>query len=121
MDAVVTALEKRFWDAHIDANPSFFEEFLADECVVIAGFGFADKKTVIASVALRHLRFAAYTMHEVRVTPLGVDSVAVTYRCVIQAAVEGRAHTIVVNVTTVYAKRDGEWRMLLHQQTPAAQ
>lgn len=122
--STVTALEKRFWNAHVDGNVKFFDERLADNCVVVAGFGFADKRTIIRSVALAAIRFAAYTMSDVRVLPLGAgeDAASISHRCVIQAAVQGKPHTIVVNVTTVWTREsDGEWRVALHQQTPAAQ
>lgn len=119
----ITALEKRFWDAHVDGNVKFFDERLADDCVVIAGFGFADKRTIIRSVALQAIRFAAYTMHDVTVLPLGADAASISHRCVIQAAVQGQPHTIVVNTTTVWVRdvSDDIWRVKLHQQTPAAQ
>jgi len=117
----ITALERTFWNAHVDGNIKFFDEYLADECIVIAGFGFADKRTIIKSVALAAIRFAAYTMSDVRVLALGEDAASISHKCVIQAAVQGKPHTIVVNVTTIYTKREGAWRIILHQQTPAAQ
>lgn len=120
LTAAITTLEKRFWDAHVDRDLKFFDEMLADDVVTIAGFGFADRRTIIQSIALGAIQFASYFMSAVQVKSLGTDATSISYRCVIQAAVQGQPHTIVINVTTVYVRRDGEWKILLHQQTPAA-
>lgn len=116
---IITALENKFWDAHVDRNVKFFDEVLADEAVIIAGFGFADKRTIIKSIALGTIHFASCMMSEVRVLTLSTDAVSISYRCVIQAAIQDQPHTIVVNVTTIYARRGDTWNILLHQQTPA--
>ena len=119
--ATITTLEKAFWNANVERDLKFFDAVLADDALTIAGFGFADKRTIIHSIALGAIRFAAYTMSGVQVRPLGEDAASISYRCVIQAAVQGQPHTIVVNVTTIHARREGMWQIVLHQQTPAQQ
>jgi hypothetical protein len=117
--ALITELEKKFWDANVNRDLKFFDEMLADEAVTIAGFGFADKRTIIQSVAIGAVRFADCTMSDIKVLPLGVDAASISYRGVVQAAVQGQPHTIVVNATTIYARRGDTWKIVLHQQTPA--
>ena len=115
----IIALEKAFWDATMRRDTEWFQEHLADESLTIASFGFADKKTAVDAVASTPVEYASFMMHNAQVLLLSPQSASISYRAVIQAAVAGHAHTIVVNVTTIHVLHEGEWKITLHQQTAA--
>ncbi len=52
-----------------------------------------------------------------RVVTPAADAAALTYRAVAHRDGSGEYCAL---VTTVYARRDGHWRLVLHQQTPLA-
>jgi hypothetical protein len=59
--------------------------------------------------------WADYRIDDERAVGLGVDTVAVTYR--VSASRTGTA-PYRAQLTSVYVRRDGHWRLALHQQTP---
>jgi uncharacterized protein (TIGR02246 family) len=59
--------------------------------------------------------WSTYELADVRVVEATPDSAIVIYRAGAQRAGEERYEA---NMTSVYARRDGRWRLVLHQQTP---
>ena len=58
--------------------------------------------------------WSSFELSDVRVVGSGPDAALVTYRA--RAVREGRQYE--ATMSSVYVRRDGEWRLLLHQQSP---
>jgi hypothetical protein len=61
--------------------------------------------------------WSSFSLEDVHVLPVGAEGGIITYRAVAKRAGESTYDAL---MTSVYAKRDGAWRLVLHQQTPSA-
>jgi len=112
------ALEEEGWRALSDgpeAATAFYERVLDDAVVMLlpGGLRLDDRATVIASLA--GPPWASYDLESPRVLPLGEDTAVVTYGVV--ARRDGAAPYSAL-MSSVYVRRGGRWRLVLHQQTP---
>jgi hypothetical protein len=112
------ALEEDGWRALSDgpeAATAFYERVLDDGVVMVlpGGLRLDDRATVIASLA--GPPWASYDLESPQVLRLGADTAVVTYGVV--ARRDGAAPYSAL-MSSVYVRRDGEWRLALHQQTP---
>ena len=105
-------IEREFWEA----EPTFHDAHYDDRFVGIVGDTIMGKDESVRSVAevppLRSLE-----MEDVRTVRPTDDTVVVAYRAI--ADREGR-DTYRALVGSVYVRRDGEWRNIVHQHTPLA-
>ena len=60
--------------------------------------------------------WSRYALSDARVLRLGADVATVIYR--IRAQREGQPEFVAV-CTSAYVRRDGRWKLALHQQSPA--
>jgi hypothetical protein len=106
----LVGLERRFWTA----GANFYRTLLAEDCVMLfGGMGIMERKQAIDGIA-ESGRWEDVTMEEARVTVLGDDVAVLCYRG--SARREGEDYTALVS--SVYARRHGEWKLALHHQSP---
>ena len=93
----------------------FYDKVLARNVLMLlpGGTVIDDRATVVAS--MRGAVFDGFDVSDERVLPLGDDCAVVAYRVTVKR--QGSEHTALFNST--YVREDGEWRLALHQQTPA--
>ena len=60
--------------------------------------------------------WASYEMDDIRVVPIGTDSTALCYLGTGHR--DGDAPSIVGIMTSVYVRRDDQWKLVVYQQTP---
>jgi hypothetical protein len=106
--------EERFWGAAGDAG--FWDEHFADDGVVALAMGLMDKRTVVEAQDAA-APWATYALDDVRVVELDDQVVSISYRVTARRA--GDDSDYVAVVTSVYVRRDGDWVLAVHQQTPA--
>jgi uncharacterized protein (TIGR02246 family) len=107
-------LERRGWAAlsgHDGA--AFYEDAMADDGLMVFPGMVMDKATAIETI--REVDpWATFALSEVRVS--GDEHAAlVTYRAKAQRAGQPEYEAV---MSSVYVRFDGQWRLLLHQQSP---
>lgn len=106
-------LERLFWESA--GNPDFYQDRFADEGVMAFHVGVMTKPDVVASMAGAP-EWASYTIDDPLVIEISDDVASLTYTTV--AFSHDSAEAYRAALTSVYARRDGEWVLVLHHQTP---
>jgi hypothetical protein len=86
-----------------------------DAVVLIPGMGLLDREACAAAVdATPGPGWGAIEITDARLVALGEDSAAIAYRFSGERG-DSRYEAL---MSSVYVRRDGEWKLALHQQTP---
>jgi uncharacterized protein (TIGR02246 family) len=110
----IEELERRGWAALSGPDgAAFYQDAMAEEGLMVFPGMVMDKATAIATI--REVQpWSIFELSDVRIT--GDDNAAlVTYRAKAQRAGEPEYEAV---MSSVYVRRDGRWRLLLHQQSP---
>jgi hypothetical protein len=110
-------LEHDAWNA-LSTNGAaahFYERVLADEVLMLlpGDMVIDDRQAVIES--MNGAPWDSFQLADERVLQLTDDAAVVSYRA--SATRQGTDYTALFNST--YVRRNGEWKLALHQQTPA--
>lgn len=110
-------LERRGWEALTSPNgAAFYAEVLSDDAVMVFPDLVLTRQESLSAIA-GAAPWSSFSLEDVHVLPIGAEGGIVTYRAVAERA---GGSTYDALMTSVYAKRDGAWRLVLHQQTPSA-
>ena len=113
IESELLEVEQRFWQA--SGDPDFWAEHFNDEGVVGLPIGLMNKEsTLLGQEQARP--WGDFSIKEAHIVDLGDDVASITYHA--NAQREGESDYSAV-VTSVYARRNGEWQLMVHQQTPA--
>ena len=113
----VIALETEGWHA-LSADAGAAAEFygrVLDETVVMllpGGMRLTDRDAILQSMS--GAPWSSFELDDPQVVPLGADGALVAYGVV--AARDGAEYSALVS--SAYVRRDGDWRLAFHQQTP---
>jgi RNA polymerase sigma factor (sigma-70 family) len=115
MDTLMT-LEKRSWEATKKKDIETLRKLCAQDYVAIISDG--SRLTFDGFIALFPLfEVKSYAISDVRVLPVGPDVAILIYKAKTQTAVLGMTVKEVSQFTSTWARRDGEWRNVLYQET----
>ena len=110
----IEQLERRGWDALSGGEAAaFYGDLMADDGLMVFPGLTLDKAGTVRAIA-EERPWQSYRLDEVRVAEAGVTAV-VTYRATSQR--EGEAEYC-ARMSSVSARVDGRWRLVLHQQSP---
>jgi uncharacterized protein DUF4440 len=90
-----------------------YRRHLADDAVVVVPGAVLTRDECIAAIDTA-APWDEHTISGARTTRLAADSAVLTYRWRSRRGDERYAAIM----SSVYARRDGDWRLVLHQQTP---
>ena len=111
----IEALERRGWQALSGSDgAAFYADLMADDGLMVFPRLVLDKKHTIRAIAAER-PWSTFNLEDLRFTQAGPDGAVVTYRATAQR--EGDAPYRAL-MSSVYARRDGAWRLVLHQQSP---
>jgi hypothetical protein len=111
----LTDLEHKGWQALSgDAGAEFYDAFLTDDAIMVVPVGVMDRDACIAAFAAA-APWSRFELADMRVLPLGEEAATVVYRATAQR--EGHPEYTAL-MSTSYVRRDGEWLIAFHQQTP---
>jgi ketosteroid isomerase-like protein len=113
----VVAQERAGLDALKTGDISSFARSTADDAIFVDAAGPAGKAEVVKNVA--DFRLHDYTMSDIRFIELSPDSGLIVYRITESGASHGREFTAKVNVSSLWAKRNGRWVCVFSQETAA--
>ncbi len=121
-DAKLIEIEKSLWAGWAAADPKPFEKHVAKDGVNMVPFGFTfGKEALVKDIGSGECKVASYSIGDVRVTR-PADKVAILTYSAIQDAVCGDYRPPAkVHATSVYVKKDGEWKNAVYAETPAGQ
>jgi uncharacterized protein (TIGR02246 family) len=111
----IEALERRGWEALSgSAGADFYAGVMAEDGIMVFPGSVLDRAASLRAIAAAP-PWSAFDLADLRVIELGPDSALVTYRA--SSRREGEAAYEAL-MTSVYARRDGAWKLVLHQQSP---
>jgi hypothetical protein len=106
-------LESAFWESAGD--PRFYRENFADDGVMALPDGLMTKAQVV-SVMEEASPWSRFTIDDLRFVDVGDDVTALVYTA--DATRDDRDDAYRAAISSVYVNRSGDWRLVLHQQTP---
>jgi hypothetical protein len=111
-------LEKQGWRAlssEGDAGRRFYRSILRDDAVMLfpGGFRLEGKQEILASLAAQP--WQSWQIEAAQVIALTENASALAYR--VTARRQG-SEPYVALVSSTYVRSEGEWKLVLHQQTP---
>ena len=113
--AELADLEHKAWQALSgDNGAEFFDAFMADEAMMALPVGVLDRDACVEAIAAAP-PWSRFELSDMQVVVLSDDSATVLYTATAQR--EGQPEYRAV-MSTTYVRRDGEWLIAFHQQTP---
>jgi uncharacterized protein (TIGR02246 family) len=108
------ALERRGWEALSGPDgAAFYADVMADDGLMVFPGMVLDKERTLRAIR-GEAPWAEFELSDVRVIESTPGAATVVYR-----AVARRGKFVYrANMSTAYARRDGRWQLVLHQQTP---
>lgn len=112
LESELLETEERFWQSSGDTE--FWVTHFNDEGVVALPMGLMEKTAVIQRQENAR-PWSDFAIKDAHVVDLGDDVASISYTAAGRRDGEPDYSAV---VTSVYAKRNGEWQLMVHQQTP---
>jgi uncharacterized protein (TIGR02246 family) len=116
-------LEKRFWDAMKAKDARSAAEMTDETCIVVGAQGVSaiDAPTIARMTEEGQWQLERYDFDEqnAQVRFIGDDVAIVAYRVDERVVVDGETIPLQANDSSVWVRRDGEWRCALHTESLA--
>jgi hypothetical protein len=114
-------LEHRFWDAMADKDAERAGNMTDDGCIIVGAQGVSaiDGPTMakLTEDGAWELERYAFDEKSAQVRFLSDDVAIVAYRVDEQVTVEGESLPLAANDSSVWVRRNGEWRCALHTES----
>ena len=109
-------LEHRGWEYLCEGTGAdFYGQLMTPDAVMVLAHGFVlDRDAVIASLNDAP-PWDRYTISDVRLIELSDNTTALVYTARASRAGEPEFHAL---MSSVYLRKNGDWRLVLYQQTP---
>lgn len=119
-DAKIIELEKSFWAAWAQGDVAPFEKYATDDTVNVTPNGITvGKADLIKNIGSGSCEAADYSLGDMTVVHPADNVAIVVYSADQDAVCDGARLAPHVHVTSVFVKRDGEWRSAAYAETPA--
>lgn len=115
------AIEKAAWEAWINHDVAFFEDYLAEEALLLHPNGRFDRSQQLEDVARHPCEVSDYSLADFTVMKLADDVRLLTYESWADVTCAGEAQPPRTLSTVVFVRRHGSWLNVLYQETPLAE
>jgi len=113
----VLELEHAGWASLCDGTGSeFYGDLMTQDGVMVLANGTVMTRNDVVDALRQAPAWAGYEIDDVRLVQLGPDSTAIVY--VGTGRRKDDDPPFVGVMTSVYVRRDGDWKLALYQQTP---
>ncbi len=116
-------LEKRFWDAMQQKDAQTAARLTDEPCIVAGAQGVSaiDRQTMAKLTEEGQWTLEDYEYDEAnaQVRMVGDDVALIAYKVTERLTVEGKPLTLEANDTSVWVRRNGDWRCAMHTESPA--
>jgi hypothetical protein len=111
-------LERAGWESLCaGTGDDFYGRTMTDDAVMVLANGAVMGRDEVVAALGGSPPWASYEMADVRVVPVGDDAAALVY---VGTGHRDGAEPFVGVMSSVYVRRDGEWKLALYQQTPSS-
>lgn len=112
VESSLIAIEEKLWTG----GPDAYREHVAEECLLaFTGMAGVSSREEIAGTVEGGPRWRDLEMDVKGVVQPGEDVAILTYEA---SAVRGESDSYRALVSSGYARKDGAWKLVFHQQTP---
>ena len=108
-------IERAFWRSSGDQE--FYRTHVAEEGLFVLSMGVMGKEEVVAAMAGAD-PWESFEIGDPSWVPVGDDVVGLVYEA--RARRSGGEAEYRANILSVYRRQEGNWQLILHQQTPQA-
>lgn len=113
--AEIEALEREGWEAlRTGAGARFYEALMAEDGLMVFPGSVMGRVQALEAIG-NAPPWATFELADVRVIEATPDSAIVTYQATAQRTGEPEYRAL---MSSAYARRQGRWQLILHQQTP---
>jgi uncharacterized protein (TIGR02246 family) len=115
-------LEREYWDAVKRKDADTVARLSAESCLVVGSQGIREiERDEIARMATQHeLDGYSVTDRSARVLPFGDDVAVVAYEVESTMTRDGKRSNTRAYDSSVWVRDGGEWRCLMHTETPTS-
>jgi hypothetical protein len=119
LSALLETKVKTEWDAFKNKTPQPYADLLADDYTSVETDNLGARNKVHAVHEVQQSVVVDYTLSLFKTTMLGPDATLVVYESFMRFPRTVTRRFLRVYVSEIWVKRDGEWKMLHHQETSA--
>ena len=118
-DANLVEIEKSLWAGWAAADTKPFEKHLAKDAVNMVSTGFTfGKEALLKAIGSSDCKVAGYEIGEVKVLRPADKVALLAYSATQDAVCGGQKVPPRIHVTSVFVKKDGEWKNAAYTETP---
>jgi hypothetical protein len=115
LEETLIAREKEVWEKIKKKDMQGFAAYLAEDQLYVGNRGVHSKADTLKSASEGVI--TELTLDEWKVLPINKDTALVTYRVRAKGTANGQDVASVTRESTVWARRDGKWLAVFHQDT----
>lgn len=114
------AKEKSSWTAWGKRDGQFFKDYLtADAVSAVAGAGVTSgRDKIVADTSANTCVLKSFSFADPTLKKLGDDAAVIGYVATQDATCDGKPLPPKVYATSIYVRKDGNWRSMHYQETP---
>lgn len=115
------ALETRYWNAIKDKDADTAAALSEEPCLIVGAQGISELSRAKLRTLLQGASYELrdFSIEDLRLRPLGEDLVAVAYQVSESLVVDGQAIRLQAFDTSLWARREGQWRCVMHTESLA--
>ncbi len=118
LEATLMAQEQALWQAWKEKKAAPFQEWLADDAVLVGDSGTEGKAQVVKEATANDCTINSFSFSDVKVTIVDKDAALLTFKAAQDGVCGGTAIPKTVAATSLYVKRGNKWLAMFHQESP---
>lgn len=115
VESILLKLKDEALHATQEGDGAFYQNYLSDNAIAIVPFGVFNKQAIVQQMSSVKSAFKSTAIEDTKAIVLTPESGIVTYKA---TYTKPDGNNFDVFVTTVYTKKNGEWKGVFYQQTP---